>query len=345
MPDAKCRIPALRDLAEDPWTHHMRRGEFARAWEISDRWLRERAGTDCWHLPRHFQYIWDGRPVEGRRVLVRCYHGLGDTIQFVRYAPLLKARGCEVLMWAQPSLLPLLAHAVGIDRLLPLHDGDPGIDYDVDVELMELPHLFRTTIDTLPASAPYLHVEPLPLPATTPRGRDHLQNRAPGVSRAAPDRANYPDPDLKVGLVWRAGDWAEHRSIPFAELAPLTSRGVAWYVLQGHPGLNERPDDFGIVVGASDVLEAARAIRSLDLIITIDSMAAHLAGALAKPVWTLLAKEADWRWMIDRDDSPWYPTMRLFRQERTDDWRPVIARVAGELDAVVASGRIEATRE
>jgi hypothetical protein len=297
-------------MPEDPWMRHMRRGEFARAWEVSDRVLRERGGTPCWHLPRHVQHIWDGRAVDGRRVLVRCYHGLGDTIHFIRYAPLLKARGCEVLVWAQPALLPLLEHARGIDRLTPLHDGEVGVEYDVDVELMELPHVFRTTLETLPADVPYIHVHPASLPG--------------GGA-------------LKVGLVWRAGDWAEHRSIPFLELAPITSVPVTWYVLQGYPGLHERPSDFGTVVGATDILELARAIRSLDLVITIDSLAAHLAGALAASVWTVLATDADWRWMIDRDDSPWYPTMRLFRQERPGEWAPVVQRVARELERLAAA--------
>jgi ADP-heptose:LPS heptosyltransferase len=112
---------------------------------------------------------------------------------------------------------------------------------------------------------------------------------------------------------------------------------VTWYVLQGYPGLHERPSDFGTVVGATDILELARAIRSLDLVITIDSLAAHLAGALAASVWTVLATDADWRWMIDRDDSPWYPTMRLFRQERPGEWAPVVQRVARELERLAAA--------
>ena len=290
----------------------MLRGEFARAWEISDRVLRERAGAPCWHLPRHEQYIWHGRPLDGQRVLVRCYHGLGDTIQFIRFMRLLRARGCEVIVWAQPALLRLLETVDGIDRLLPLHDGDPGVEYDVDVEIMELPHVLRTTLETLPRAVPYVHVQPLDLRPT--------------------DR-------LRVGLVWRAGDWAEHRSIPFQSLQPLVDVPVAWYVLQGYPGLHECPADFGTVVGATDLIEAARAIRALDLVITVDSMAAHLAGAVATPVWTLLSTAADWRWMRGRDDSPWYPTMRLFRQRRLDDWDPVIGQVAGELLALVQARR------
>jgi hypothetical protein len=242
--------------------------------------------------------------VDGRRVLVRCYHGLGDTIQFARYLPLLRQRAEHVTLWAQPSLIPLLQTIDTGIEILPLHDGDPGVASEVDVEIMELAHVFRSTLSTLPAQVPYIHVEPATLSATSA---------------------------VRVGLVWRAGDWAEHRSIPFDRLAPLVRLPVDWYVLQGHPGLAERPPGFGTVAGERDLMELARVMRALDLVITIDSMAAHLAGALAVPVWTLLHAACDWRWMADRQDSPWYPTMRVFRQDQAGEWDGVVARVAEEL--------------
>jgi hypothetical protein len=297
----------------DRWMDHMRRGEFEAAWAVSDTVLRARAGVPCWHLPRHLQYVWDGRPLAGRRVLVRCYHGLGDTIQFIRYMPLLKALAAAVSVWAQPPLLPLLGTMDGIDRLLPLHDGTPDVAYDVDVEVMELPHVFRTTLATVPAEVPYLRVEPVPLPY---RGR------------------------LAVGLAWRAGEWDARRSIPLALLAPLGKvPGIAWYILQRGPGLIEWRDRFGILPRASNLFEEARLIRALDLVISVDTMPAHLAGALGVPVWTLLPAEADWRWMDGRDDSPWYPTMRLFRQARDGVWEPVIMRVAAALKRLTPDGR------
>src|SRR5205085_377265 len=114
----------------DYWMRHMRRGEFEAAWEISDALLRSRAELQCGDLPRHLQAVWDGKPLDGKRVLVRCYHGLGDTIQFIRYAPLLKAVAARVIVWAQPRLLPLLQTARGIDQLLPLHEGQPEADFD-----------------------------------------------------------------------------------------------------------------------------------------------------------------------------------------------------------------------
>jgi hypothetical protein len=291
----------------DPWMHHMRQGEFERAWQISDAVLQSRAGTPCWHLPRHFQYFWDGRPIDGQRVLVRCYHGLGDTLQFIRYAPLLRSRAREVIVWAQPRLLPVLRGVRGVDRWLPLHDGEVGIEFDLDVELMELPYIFRTTVESIPADVPYLDVTPAPLPPST-----------------AP----------RVGIVWRAGEWSEDRSVPFEQLAPLLDVPVTWYILQGQPGVDDCPAGFGIRAGNTDILELARVIGSLDLVITIDSMTAHLAGALGARVWTLLPAVADWRWMLEREDSLWYPTMRLFRQREAGEWRPVIERVVRELRAV-----------
>lgn len=293
------------------WMDHMRRGEWALAWRVSDAVLSARIGVRQWHLPRHLQAVWDGTSLTGRRVLLRCYHGLGDTIQFIRYAPLVDAS--ELTVWAQPSLIPLLRTLPGARRLLPLHDGSPDVDYDVDVEVMELPYVFRSETDTLPNAVPYLFP---PKTKSVARGRD-----------------------LAVGLVWRSGDWAfEHRSIPFRLLAPLGAiPGVTLHILQRGKALAERPPDFGILSGSDDILQAATIMTGLDLVISIDSMPAHLAGALGLPVWTLLASEADWRWMEAREDSPWYPTMRLYRQPSPGAWDAVITRVAAELGNLAAA--------
>lgn len=296
----------------------MRRGEWEAAWRVSDAVLRGRAGSSCAHWPRHEQWVWNGEPVRGRRVLVRCYHGLGDTLQFIRYTGRLRAVAREVIVWAQPELLPLLGTARGIDRLLPLHDGSPEAAFDVDVEVMELAHLFRDTPGTLPAEVPYLHADPAPLPS---------------------------DGKLAVGLVWKAGDWDDRRSIPPGLLAPLAELpGVTLHILQRGPGLAERPDGLGVVSGSDDVTHTARVMKALDLVISVDSMPAHLAGALGVPVWALLHADPDWRWMQGRDDSPWYPTMRLFRQSRPGDWEGVVARVAGELAARSAARGARRTR-
>jgi hypothetical protein len=252
---------------------------------------------------------------------VRCYHGLGDTIQFIRYAPLLCAMASEVTVWAQPALIPLLRGMPGAGRLLPLHDGTPELDYDVDLEVMELPHLFRSTPATLPAAVPYLHPQRRPRP------------RGDGAA-------------LAVGLVWQAGDWDPRRSIPAPLLRPLAEiPGVALHLLQRGPALAEAPAGLGIVTGSDDVLVAASVMTALDLVLSVDSMPAHLAGALGLPVWTLLAAESDWRWMEGREDSPWYPTMRLVRQPRPGDWPAVVARVAEDLGDLAGRQAILTSRK
>jgi hypothetical protein len=284
-----------RDARE--WIEQASRGDFAAAWEISDRIRARHAGRRDWTVPRHYQRVWDGTPFDDRRVLIRCYHGLGDTIQFIRYAPLVRARARAVAVWAQPSLLPLLQSLDGVDQFLPLHDGDPGVEYDVDVEVMELPYAFRTTLATIPIQVPYLHANPAPLAGE----------------------------GLRAGVVWRAGDWDVRRSVPFADLAPLFDCDhVTWFSLQREEGDGRERHDRLHLLDANTPLGTAAAMRGLDLVVTVDTMLAHLAGALAVPVWTLLPHDADWRWMRDRADSPWYPTMRLFRQSTAGAWRPVI---------------------
>jgi hypothetical protein len=291
------------------WFEAMLRGDFESAWRISDGVLRARAGTTSRHLPRHEQWVWDGTPLDGKRVLIRCYHGLGDTIQFLRYAPLVRERASEVIVWAQPQLVPLLRTIRGIDRIEPLHDGAFRGEYDVDVESMELPFVLRTTIETVPREVPYIDVEPLAL-----------------VCAEGDRRPN-------VGIVWRAGEWDERRWVPFGALAPILDSGVRLYSLQrdaDEPGLIQLEE-------ANDVVGTARAMKAMDLVISADTMTAHLAGAVGVPVWTLLPATCDWRWMRDRETTPWYPTMRLFRQERPGEWAPVISRVAAELARIAVT--------
>lgn len=310
-----------KEAIVNPWFYHMRRGEFEEAWKFSDVILEERAGKPCWHLPRHQQYIWDGSSLKGKRVLVRCYHGLGDTIQFIRFAPLLKAIAKEVIVWAQPPLIPLLQTVEGIDRLLPLHDGTPEVDYDVDVEIMELSHIFRATVETIPTQIPYIHVGPKRL--------------------LSGDEKN-------VGLVWRAGDWDPRRHLSFDTLLPLFKvPGINLLILQANAKEAGWKEGYGIHPGEFPLHEYAQIVRGLDLLITVDSMPAHLAGAMVVPVWTLLHAEADWRWMDNRDDSPWYPSMRLFRQKQQGDWAAVIAQVKAELEQfrMVQTDRREASMQ
>ncbi|QJD96828.1 glycosyltransferase family 9 protein [Mucilaginibacter robiniae] len=294
------------------WMECMRNGAFEEAWKFSDVALA--TGTNRnYTLPRHQQGIWDGRSLQDKRVLVRCYHGLGDTIQFIRFAPLLKQIARQVIVWAQPALIDLLKTVNGIDELLSLHDGTPDVAYDVDVEVMELPYIFRTTLATLPKQMPYLHAEPLPLPQ---------QNAE----------------KLSVGLVWQAGDWDKSRCIPFSLLEPLAQmEGINLYILQANVTSASWQEGFGIHPGEFSLYDYGRVIAGLDLLITVDSMPAHLAGALNIPVWTLLHAQADWRWMDNRLDSPWYPSMKLYRQEHQGNWQPVIEQVATGLRSLVNS--------
>lgn len=287
----------------------MRRGDFAAAWEVSDRVLQERRGRTPWHLPRHEQWLWDGRPLSGGRVLVHCYHGLGDTLQFLRYMPLLE----RPILWVQAHLRSLIRYfdTPGSGQLLTLHDGDPGVERDADIEIMELPHAFRTTLETIPPLLPN-DVRPRSIP--------------------------FHDAGIQVGLVWSSGAWDPRRSIPVEALEPLREvKGVQWHLLQRGPA-QRRPPSFGWDLSDDEPLCTAMTMKALDLVITVDSMPAHLAGSLGVPVWTLLPNPADWRWMEARADSPWYPTMRLFRQRHDGEWGPVVQEVAERLRWIVRLG-------
>jgi hypothetical protein len=303
--------------AEPRWMCAMLLGAFEQAWRISDEVLRQRAGTSCAHLPHHLRRVWDGAPLAGRSVLVRCYHGLGDTLQFIRYVPLLGRMARRVTVEAQPALLPLLASVPGIDALVPLDAPlPPGIE--AEIESMELPHALRTTVAAIPAAVPYLAVPEGPV----------------SLARALVAQC---EGRLKVGLAWAAGDWDQRRSLPVELLAALDAfPHLALFNLQRGPALGQLVPGRGPAFvhrrgESTDVLETAALMTHLDLIVTVDTMVAHLAGALGRPVWTLLHFAADWRWLLDRADSPWYPTMRLFRQPSPGAWEPVVARVAAEL--------------
>lgn len=297
-------------MAADPWVRYMRRGEWERAWALGDTAMRELAGCDFRHVPRHLQYVWTGAPVEGRRVLVRCYHGLGDTLQFIRYIPALARVARGVVVWAQAALLPMLGQVPGIDVLLPLHDGTPDAEYEVDVELMELPRVLRLRPTELPTAVPYLRAEPLAL------------------------TGSGSDPRPRIGLVWQGGDWNPERSMAFGAIAPLAAipgiRPLIVQPLAAEAGWDGRTGEYP---GEFDIPAFARLLASLDLLVTIDSMPAHLAGAMGIPTWLLLHHDPDWRWMEGREDSPWYPDMRLFWQQEPGDWDSVVARVAGALEA------------
>jgi hypothetical protein len=325
MLDIQAEIERLNAGDAREWVRLASQGDLVTAWTLSDRIRARTPPRPDASVPRHQQQIWDGTPLSGRRVLIRCYHGLGDTIQFIRYIPDVRSLAREVIVWAQPRLLPILHTLPSRVRLLPLHDGSPEVEYDVDVEIMELPYVFRTTVSTIPSAIPYLTATPTPLLA---------------------------DECLRVGVVWRAGDWDDRRSIPFDLLGSLfTVPDVCWYCLQHDPQRREQHPNLHALDNAT-ILRSAEHMRALDLVISVDSMPTHLAGALGIPVWTLLAHCPDWRWMEERGDTPWYPTMRLFRQTRPGDWPSLLEQVRCALLRTVTirrarqwgSGRIAAAQ-
>lgn len=293
------------------WTCHMLLGNLEFAWGESDA-IQKRGQPD----PHRF---WDGRPFTGRRVLLRCLHGLGDTLQFVRYAPLIRQQAHSLVIEAQPTLKRLLQQAGLADCVMTW--GESEAPWDQQMEVMELPRIFGTTLHTIPNMVPYIQ-----------------------VNDAAPERSGPLDNDrlLRIGLVWAASTYNPARSVPIECVSPLfDTPGAVFFSLQAgaeraqiEPWATRVPCLYDPSEG---VLGTAKSLAQVDLVITADTMMAHLAGAMGKPVWTLLPYECDWRWMLDREDSPWYPTMRLFRQPEPDRWQPVIARVQRELNALSRS--------
>jgi hypothetical protein len=318
-------VARLNEADAEAWVRAARRGDFDEAWRCSDRIRARTTKRGDPSQPRHVQQIWDGTRLEGRRVLVRCYHGLGDTIQYARYLPMVRAIAREVIVWAQPQLVPLLQTMSEGITVMPLHDGAPDADFDVDLEIMELAYAFRTTLETIPGKVPYLHVPG----AGDDVGAHHVRGGAVGAgngSGGSAERVRACD----IGIAWRAGDWNPERSIDFTLLTPWfddIGLDVRWHSLQFDERAGERHPLLHACARGESVSETAARMQSLALVISIDSMPAHLAGALGVPVWTLLPHDADWRWLEQRDHSPWYPTMRLFRQTRPRQWDDVLRAV------------------
>jgi hypothetical protein len=301
------------DARVDPWMDAMRQGDFDRAWRISDANLSRRAANgNAFHLgPRHLQHVWNGESLVGKRVLVRCYHGLGDSVQFLRFLAPLRAIAQEVAIWIQPQLVDLASRVAGVDCAIPLHDGVPDVAFDADIEIMELGHALRVNAGTIVCAVPYLHPRHVACHFTKP-------------------------PNFRaVGLVWRAGDWDAARSIPASALSALSHvSGIRLFSLQRGPAVEHAAQIPAQDIGADDIEQTAAMLQRLDLLITVDTFIAHFAGALGIPVWLLLHSQCDWRWMAGRADTPWYPTMRLFRQRRPGEWASVVSEVAEALAGI-----------
>lgn len=286
-------------------------GDYEKGWPEYE-WRRQLKGFPIRSFP---QPAWNGAHLAGRTILLHAEQGVGDTLQFIRYAPLVKERGGTVLFQCPPLLVRTLASCPGIDRLIP--EGEEVPPFDVQTPLLSLPAIFQTTLATVPQHVPYL----FPEADLVDRWRQKLEDCR----------------GFKIGLVWQGNPRYRsdrHRSIPLIQFAPLGRLpGVELFSLQKGSASEQVPevsDQFRIVDLADqldDFAQTAAVMKNLDLVITVDTAVAHLAGALGVPVWVLLRFAPDWRWLMHRPDSPWYPTMRLFRQEKRGDWQPVLQSV------------------
>jgi Flp pilus assembly protein TadD len=304
---------------------HLLLGEYAQGWkEYEWRWR-----IPAFNAParRFVQPIWDGGALPGGRVLLHAEQGLGDTLQFVRYAPLVAQRCAQVILECQPELRGLMQRVAGVQKVVAQGEMLPA--FDAHAPLLSLPGIFGTTLDSVPWTGPYVHSE---------------------ADRVAPwrDALRQDEARLKVGLAWagRPQQWDDRkRTISLAMLAPLAAAsGVTFYSLQkGEAAAQAATPPAGMKLvdlsgRIADFSDTAGLASRLDVVVTIDTSVAHLAGAMGLPVWVLTAHAPDWRYHLGREDNPWYPTMRLFRQERDGDWSGAIERVAAALQQRAAQG-------
>jgi Flp pilus assembly protein TadD len=329
-----CYEEAIRRDPENGDAHHNRAqawlllGDWERGWrEYEWRWRSSEFAPLQYRQPR-----WDGGTLDGRTILLHAEQGFGDAIQFVRYARLMKERGGRVVMAVAEPLHALLRNAPGVDGLVSLPITPPLPELDVYCPLMSLPALFGTTTASVPAEIPYLRAEP----ERVERWR----------------KAVEPHPGLRVGIAWQGSPtmlphdlW---RSIPLARFEPLARvDGVCLISLQRGAGTDQLAalaGRFPVIDLARDfdespgvLLDTAALMMSLDLVVTCDTSIGHLAGALGVPAWIALQAVPAWRWLFDREDTPWYPTVRLFRQIRFGSWEEPFRRIAEALTRLSAS--------
>jgi tetratricopeptide (TPR) repeat protein len=301
-------------------------GDFERGWkEYEWRWTQSGFNLRTFPQPR-----WDGSPLAGRTILVWGEQGLGDVLQFIRYAPLLQQRGGRVLVQCHGPLVSLLRRCRGVHQVVAADDALP--DFEVEAPLLSLPGIVGTRLNSIPVSVPYLSADP----ARVEHWRQRLAAAGPG---------------FRVGIAWQGslvhrGD--RHRSVPLTHFAPLADvAGVQVFSLQVGHGSEQLPTagfpvfDLGGRFDPASLEDAAAALMNLDLVVTVDTAIAHLAGALGVPVWVALAYTPDWRWLREREDSPWYPTARLFRQRQVGDWSDVFRRIAAALAGKIQEPRAE----
>jgi Flp pilus assembly protein TadD len=327
-----CYDEAIRRDPENADAHHDRAqawllvGDWERGWaEYEWRWRSSEFTPLGYRQPK-----WDGTPLAGRRILLHTEQGFGDAIHFVRYARLVKERGGRVFLAAAERLHALLRTAPGIDRMVPLPHTQPLPEFDVYCPLMSLPALFGATTTNVPADIPYLQADP----ERVERWRHAI----------APYRG------LRVGIAWQGSpSMLPHdlwRSIPLARFEPLARvEDVCLISLQRGAGVDQLAalgGKFPVVDVARDfdetpgvLLDTAAVMKNLDLVITCDTSIGHLAGALGVPVWIALQAVPAWRWLLDGEDTAWYPTARLFRQILFGSWDQPFRRMAGALRKLV----------
>lgn len=289
----------------------LKHGDFEKGWP--DYEFRRRKAPFS-QLPSD-RPMWQGQDFEGKRLLVRQEQGLGDNLQFARYLPMVKKRGGTVLLECWPSLLPLFKGFDGVDQQVVRRPaGMPAADHDFYVHLLSLPAIFKTSLETIPEPGPSFFVDPQLV--------RHWRER-------------LPEGRPRIGLVWsgnpaHANDY--NRSCTIKALAPLLRQTrYHWISLQKNDASAVRPEPLPacnwMEVGSqlTDFADTAAVISQLDLVISVDTAVAHLAGMMGKPVWIMIPFVPDWRWLLHRSDSPWYPTVRLFRQTTPGDWKGVVA--------------------
>ncbi len=300
-------------------------GQFREGWQQFEfRWLEEPHLTN---RPIFLQPPWTGQNLAGKTILVRGEQGAGDIIQFARFAVVLGAMGATVVLEVRPELLQLARGFAGVAQVFAPPTRPPHHDYCV--HLMGIPRVIGTELATIPGNVPYLRADPTKIE----KWMERIEGRG-----------------LKVGLAWAGNPLHkrdQYRSVPFERLSPLWGiQGVRYFSLQKQPLASDiasfPPKSVMFDLGPSleDFSDTAAAIAQLDVVICVDTSVAHLAGALGKPVWLMLPEVGDFRWMLTREDSPWYPTMRLFRQGRLGEWAEVVARVKGALEEAVRTGSL-----
>jgi len=295
-------------------------GQYAQGWREYDwRLALSELGRGRHVYPGE---AWDGTAPAGKTLLLYAEQGLGDALQFSRYATLLASAGARPLIQCVDALQPLLATVPGVSAVLG--SGEPLPPYDAHFPLLSLPRVFETTAATIPSEPSYISVS-------------HAR-RAAAQARIESSRAK-----LNVGLAWAGSQQHSNdrnRSCPLDALAPLLAlQDIAWFSLQQGDAGKElgtlaAPTRVDALPAHTALVDTAALIAELDLVISVDTMIAHLAGALGKRCWLLLPFAPDWRWMLERDDTPWYPATRLYRQSQLRDWPSVVDRLVADLRAL-----------